>query len=126
MNNKFGAKKTYYLGALFDSKAEARRYGELLLLERAGKITDLQRQVPFELIPVQRAPSSYTFKRGANKGMPKPGKVIESAVHYYADFVYKKDGKTVVEDVKGTKTKDYVIKRKLMLLIHGIKILEVS
>ena len=92
----------------FDSLKEARRFNELVLLERAGLIQDLQTQVKFELIPSQRI----------------DGKVVEYACNYIADFVYSQDGKTVVEDTKGFKTKDYIIKRKLMLYIHGIRIHE--
>ena len=84
----------------------------------------------YELLPVQRAPSTQVYKRGAKKGEPKPGYVIESAVKYIADFVYTDaGGKTVVEDVKSPATRkkeSYVLKRKLMLYIHNIKILEVT
>ena len=125
-NNKFGAKKTMFMGILFDSKAEARRYSELLILQRAGKISNLQLQVPFDLLPAQRAESTQIFKRGARAGLPKPGAVLESGVKYFADFVYERNGKTVVEDVKGKRTKDYVLKRKLMLYVHGIRITEVT
>ena len=96
-------------GDKFDSHKEARRYGELVLLERAGHISDLKRRVRFELIP-----SQYV-----------DGKCVERAVHYVADFVYWKDGIKIVEDTKGVRTKDYIIKRKLMLYIHGIRIKEV-
>ena len=107
-------------GIVFDSIKEYRRFCELTLLERAGVITDLQRQVEFELIPAQREPDTIGKRGGIIKG-----KVIERAVVYVADFVYKQDGKTVVEDTKGVKTKDYIIKRKLMLYVHNIKIREV-
>ena len=53
------------------------------------------------------------------------GKVVERACSYIADFVYMERGEKVVEDVKGVKTKDYIIKRKLMLFIHGIKVREI-
>lgn len=107
--NKYHNKKVCYNGIAFDSKKEARRYSELLLLERAGVITNLQRQVPFVLIPSQRI----------------NGKVVERECKYIADFVYTENGKKVVEDTKGMRTKDYIIKRKLMLYIHGIQIKEV-
>jgi len=109
--NKFGARKTTVDGITFDSAREARRYAELRILERAGAITDLRRQVPFELIPSQR--------RG--------GKVVERPVKYVADFVYTERGEDVVEDVKSpaTRTKEYVIKRKLMLWEFGIQVREV-
>ena len=79
------------------------------LLERAGEIQDLCAQVKFTLIPTQ--------KQG--------GKVVERPVTYIADFVYTENGEQVVEDVKGMRTKEYIIKRKLMLYIHGIRIKEV-
>ena len=107
--NKYRNKKVCYNGNVFDSKKEAQRYSELFLLERAGVITDLRLQVPFELIPAQRI----------------NGKVVERPCKYIADFVYEENGKRVVEDTKGMKTKDYIIKRKLMLFIHGIQIKEV-
>lgn len=109
MVNKYGSRKVTRDGMTFDSQKEYRRFCELRLLERAGKVTDLQRQVKFELIPSQRI----------------GGKVVERACTYVADFVYTENGKKVVEDTKGFKTKDYIIKRKLMLLVHGIKIKEI-
>lgn len=90
-------------GQVFDSVKEFHRWGCLRLLERAGKITDLQRQVSFELIPKQDG---------------------ERACSYVADFTYYKDGKLVVEDCKGFKTDVYRIKKKLMLWVHGIRITE--
>lgn len=94
----------------FDSKKESKRASKLKLMELAGEISNLQTQVWFELIPSQRI----------------DGKLVERACSYVADFVYKdKDGKTVVEDSKGFRTTDYIIKRKLMLHVHGIKIVEV-
>ena len=109
MASKYHARKIVREGMAFDSVKEYTRYCELRLIERSGAITDLQRQVKFVLLPVQRV----------------DGKVVERACTYIADFVYKERGETVVEDVKGVKTKDYVIKRKLMLYIHGIKVKEV-
>lgn len=110
-------------GIEFDSKKEARRYGELSLLQRGGVISELELQKEFELVPAQ----SETFPRyGKNGQRLKDGtRCIEKPVKYKADFVYKENGVLVVEDTKGVKTKDYIIKRKLMLYIHGIKIKEV-
>ena len=123
---KYGNRKITKNGQAFDSVKEARRWFELCLLEKAGEITDLRRQVEFPLLPSQREESTEVYKRGENKGKPKPGKVIEKPVVYIADFVYKtKEGKTVVEDTKGFKTKEYVLKRKMMLYFHKIKIREV-
>ena len=92
-----------------------------MLLQKLGSIKDLQRQVKFELIPTQREPDTIGKRGGIHKG-----KVIENGVNYIADFVYTdcNSGETVVEDSKGLRTKDYIIKRKLMLFIHGIRILE--
>ena len=89
----------------YDSKKEARRHRELLLLERANKITNLERQVKFELIPKQDG---------------------ERACTYVADFVYTNvdTGERVVEDTKGFKTEVYRIKKKLMLWVHNIRIIE--
>lgn len=125
MPSKFHSKKITAHGITFDSKKEYRRYCELLLLERAGQIQNLELQKVFELIPAQYE----TFERYGKKGQRlKDGKrCIENAVKYIADFVYIENGKTVVEDTKSeaTKTKDYIIKRKLMLYVHGIRIKEI-
>lgn len=126
MRNKYGNRKIIKDGQAFDSVKEARRWCELCLLEKAGEITDLCRQVEFPLLPTQREASTEVYQRGENKGKPKPGKVIEKPVVYVADFVYKtKEGETVVEDTKGFRTKDYVLKRKMLLYFHKIKIREV-
>lgn len=107
--SKYHSRKVTVDGVTFDSRKEARRYSELLLLERAGAIQNLQRQVKYELIPSQRI----------------DGKVVERPCSYKADFVYEKNGEKVVEDVKGMRTKEYIIKRKLMLKEHSIRIKEV-
>lgn len=121
---KYGNKKIQAYGQVFDSKKEFHRWSELSLLERAGEITNLQRQVPYLLIPEQRAPSTEVYKKGSRAGQPKPGPVLERKVMYVADFVYEDNGETVVEDAKGMRTKDYVLKRKLMLYRYGIRIKE--
>lgn len=125
--NKYGARKVTDpdTGDVFDSKHEYRRWCELRLLERAGKITDLNRQVKYVLIPAQREDSTEVYKAGPQKGMPKPGAVIEKACTYVADFVYFENGKQVVEDAKGHKaviTETFKIKKKLMLWVHNIRI----
>ena len=109
-------------GERFDSVKEYHRWRQLLLLQHAGIISDLQRQVAFELIPTQWE----TYERyGKNGQRLKDGRRrVELAVTYVADFVYTHDGEQVVEDTKGVRTPDYVIKRKLMLYLKGIKILE--
>lgn len=110
--SKYGAKKVTIDGITFDSVKEATRWRELRYRVMGRQITDLQRQVKFELIPNQ---------------VDENGKVIERAVSYVADFVYidRKTGQKVVEDTKGFKTKEYIIKRKLMLKEYGIRIKEV-
>lgn len=98
----------------YDSKKEYYRSNELKLLQRAGEISGLQEQVPYELIP-----SQWEVVNGKRK-------CTERAVKYLADFQYiDRDGNLIVEDTKGNRTKDYIIKRKLMLHVHGIKIKEV-
>lgn len=127
--SKYHNKKVVFNNIKFDSKFEAKRYSELLLLEKAGAITNLQKQVEFELIPTQfeTVPTGEIYKRGELKGTPKMKQIcVEKAVKYIADFVYIENGKQVVEDTKGFRTADYIIKRKLMLHKYGIKIKEVS
>ena len=108
--SKYHSRKITIDNQTFDSMKEFGRWKDLQRLLGAGVITDLKRQVKFELIPSQKN---------------EFGKVIERPVTYVADFVYTKNGKQIVEDVKGFKTKEYVIKRKLMLYVHGIRIHEV-
>lgn len=120
--NKYGNHKVKLSGELYDSRAEAIRGEELRALEAAGEIYNLRRQVPFELLPAQREKD-----REGKRGGKIKGKIIERAVNYVADFVYiNKDGFQVVEDVKGLKTKDYILKRKMMLYFHGIRVQEIS
>lgn len=126
MKNKYHAKKITVDGETFDSQKEYQRWCQLRMIQKAGEIEGLQRQVTYTLIPEQREQSKDVFRRGVKAGQPKPGKVLEKAVTYKADFVYFERGREVVEDVKGFKTKDYVIKRKLMLWKYGIRIREVN
>jgi hypothetical protein len=106
----------------FDSKKEAKRFIELRWMEQAGKIRDLQRQVKYVLIPAQRMPDTVGKRGGKIKG-----KLLERECSYVADFVYEdaETGETIVEDTKGMRTTDYIIKRKLMLWVHNIRIREV-
>ena len=115
---KYGNKKVIVDGITFDSKREANRYCELKLLKKAGKISKLELQKEFVLIPPQYEKL---------EGRKTIGKCLERAVKYKADFVYvdNESGKKIVEDTKGMRTKDYIIKRKLMLYVHGIRIKEV-
>lgn len=109
---KYNNKKVTVDGITFDSVKEARRYAELLLLQRSGKIKDLRRQWKYVLIP-----SQYAEVDGKRK-------CIERECTYVADFVYLQDGEIIVEDTKGFRTPEYKIKRKLMLKVHGIRIKE--
>lgn len=123
MKNKYSNIKTCVNGISFDSRKEARRYSELLLLQRAGAIRDLELQKKYVLIPAQYE----TYERYGKKGqrLQDGQRLVEKECAYLADFVYQEEGKTIVEDTKGIKTKDYIIKRKLMLYVHGIRIKEV-
>ncbi len=110
--NKYGAQKTTFQGREFDSKKEAERFAQLRYMQMGKQISGLECQVKFELIPNQK---------------DENGKVIERAVNYIADFVYidNKTGKIIVEDAKGMRTKEYILKRKMMLYLCGIRIREV-
>jgi hypothetical protein len=116
-NNKITAD-----GQTFDSMKEYHRYLDLILMQKAGEITDLQRQVKYLLLPAQREPDQIGKRGGVKKG-----KLLEREVAYYADFVYKitETGETVVEDTKGVRTTEYILKRKMMLFFHNIQIKEI-
>ena len=123
--SKYGAKKQTITNSdgsviTFDSKKEMQRFVELRYMEQAGLISDLQRQVKFVLIPAQREPDTVGKRGGIIKG-----RLIEHECAYIADFTYRQDGELVVEDAKGMKTPEYVIKRKMMLYFHKIRIKEV-
>jgi hypothetical protein len=105
--SKYGAVKVSVGGVKFDSKAEARRYGELVLLERAGKICDLRRQVTFALVP------GVKFAGAAR---------ARGAIRYIADFVYIEPAGQVIEDVKGIETPEFKLKRHLLLALHGLEV----
>lgn len=110
MKNKYGNRKCEYDGLKFDSVKERDRYMQLLALQKAGQIAGLTAQVKFELIPKKRRSDGS----------------MERACSYIADFVYSTaSGLIIVEDAKGKKTPDYVIKRKLMLMVHNISVAEV-
>lgn len=123
--SKYHSKKVVIDGITFMSIKEAKRYQELLLLEKAGAIQNLQRQVKYVLIPAQREWTNEIYTKGRKKGCFKQGKLLERECSYIADFVYIENGKIVCEDTKGFRTKDYIIKRKLMLKVHGIRITEI-
>ena len=110
--SKYHNRKVVVDGMKFDSEKEANRWCELKLLERAGEIYDLQRQVPFVVIPAQH---------------DQNGKLLEREVKYIADYVYMDSitHEQIVEDVKGCVTEVFRMKRKLMLYMHNIRIKEV-
>jgi hypothetical protein len=97
--SKYNAKRT----GKYASRGEANRALQLRIMERQGLISDLREQVKYELLPKQAG---------------------ERSASYIADFVYIQNGQTVVEDYKGVKTDVYILKRKMMLYFHGIKIKE--
>lgn len=106
--NKYYNVKTTIDGITFDSKKEAARFCELRLLERAKAISDLQLQPKFEIQP------EYI----------KNGKKVR-AIYYIADFSYKENGRLVVEDVKGKRTKEYLLKKKLVEYRYDFTIKEI-
>lgn len=106
--NKYGNHKTVVGDKVFDSKAEAERYTELLILQNMKVIEGLECQKRYPLV----------------KGRWKDGKPFR--IEYIADFVYWQDGEVVVEDVKGYKTQEYILKKKLMKAVYGIEIQEVK
>ncbi len=102
--SKYHNTKVTIHGETFDSKKEAARWQDLQILQRAGLIEQLKRQVRFEILP-------------------KVGKF--RAKYYIADFTYLCNGKLVVEDAKGVRTPVYQLKKHLMMLVHKIEIKEV-
>ena len=122
--NKYGNKKVEFQGVLFDSKKEMQRYLILLEAQRNGVISDLQRQVKFELIP---AITEEYIEHLKTKDKVK-NRTIQLAVNYICDFTYKKDGEFIIEDVKASKsmlTKEYLLKKKLLFAIHGLCVREI-
>ena len=120
---KYNSRKMIVNGIPFDSRKEGRRYIELRMRELRGEITDLKLQVPFELFPEAREPDTVGPRGGV-----KHGKVIERKCEYIADFVYKENGVEIVEDTKSEATRkkeSYIVKRKAMLYLKGIRIREV-
>lgn len=105
---KYGNHKVSTPDGVFDSKKEYNRWCELKLLEKAGEISDLQRQKKFLLLPEQKG----TIR-------------TERRVWYIADFVYMDHGELIVEDVKGFKTREYVLKRKMFKYFHHVEIREI-
>lgn len=107
MASKYRNVKTAVAGVAFDSRREAARWQELKMLERAGQICELRRQVAFELV------KGVKFA-GAARARP--------AIRYVADFVFQERGQQVIEDVKGIETPEFKIKRHLMLALLGLEV----
>lgn len=122
MRSKYGNKKAKANGKVFDSKKERSRYYTLQVLEKAGEISDLRMQVPFEIIPAVYEKVEKQLKTKVKI----VDRCVQRATHYIADFVYTdKDGNMVVEDVKGSSsilTPEFRLKMKLMRYVHGIQI----
>lgn len=109
-NSKYGNIKCEYDGQKFDSLKERNRYAELQLLQKAGEISELQRQVKFELQPA--------FYHAGRKIRP---------IIYVCDFFYKEKDKYIIEDVKSPATRNnaaYKLKKKMMLY-RGYEIREI-
>lgn len=115
--NKYRNKKTTEFGIEFDSRREALRYVELRIMQAAGEIENIKVQHSFQLLPSMKKTKENTYWERSERG-----------VVYIADFTYNKGGLLVVEDVKSPITRKspaYVLKRKLMLYMHGISIVEI-
>lgn len=122
MRSKYGNKKAQHDGIIFDSRRERNRYIILSALQRAGEISDLRMQVTYELLPAIYEMEEKQLKTKVKKVQ----RCAQRAVHYIADFVYKdKEGNEVVEDTKGMRTKEYLLKKKMMRALLGIQIKEV-
>ena len=125
---KYNTRKIVYDGITFDSKDEIRRYIELQMLAKTGEIYGLTYHERFELIPAQYETVERYGKNG--KRLKDGLKLVERAAVYTSDFSYylTATGEKIVEDVKSekTKTEAYVLRRKLVYKIYGIKIKEVE
>lgn len=119
---KYHNRRVEYEGIVFDSLKEKRRYCQLQLMEKQGIISDLRLQVPYELLP-----AIYEDEIVKLKTKTKIVKrCVQKSVKYVADFVYKDRYEyEIVEDVKGQRTKEYILKKKMMRALLGITITEV-
>lgn len=124
--NKYNAKKVEFDGHVFDSKKEKARYELLKEAYDKGLISDLQRQVRYELEP----PVIEEYEECLKTKVVKKTRTLQRGIYYTCDFQYIKDGELVVEDVKSSPAqakldKAYQIRKKLLFARHGIKIYEV-
>lgn len=117
---KYKNKRVEFDGLIFDSLKEKRRYCELQILQKQGMISDLRLQVPYELLPAIYEDVTVQLKTKTKTQR----KLVQRATTYVADFVYTRDGKEVVEDTKGFRTKEYELKKKMMRSLLGIEIQE--
>lgn len=113
-NNKYGASKVVFKGISFDSRYERDRYIYLCHLQKQGKISGLHLQVGFRIIKkvIKLIPVQLKTKVRYDQ------KVVEKEARYHCDFLYKEDGKIIVEEFKSVMTAelpDYVLRRKLMV-----------
>ena len=118
---KYKNKRVEFDGLIFDSLKEKRRYCELQILQKQGIISDLRLQVPYELLPAIYEDRTIQLKTKTKTQR----KLVQRATTYVADFVYVADGKTIVEDTKGFRTKEYELKKKMMRSLLGIEIHEI-
>lgn len=122
--SKYGNKKVALGGIVFDSIKECEHYEHLCLRQAAGEITDLQRQVKFELKPAYYEDVVVQLKTKTK--IVK--KLVQYGIYYIADFTYKENGNLIVCDCKASKTfqdEVYRLKKKLMYSELGIKIKEI-
>ena len=121
MRPKYGNSKIKNAYGTFDSQLEYARFIFLSNRQKEGEISDLRRQVEYLLIPAQ-----YGTEIRHLKTKDKEVRVLlERPCSYIADFVYERNGKTIVEDCKGAKaiiTETAKIKKKLLLWVHGIEL----
>jgi hypothetical protein len=121
--NKFSARKTLVDGIEFDSDAESRRYLELVLLERAGEISNLELQPVFILQPSFKVKTTVLTPEGRTRTKTRTIR----AITYRADFRYTDStGQVVVEDVKGVETEAFRLKAKMTLYVHGVEVIKVK
>jgi hypothetical protein len=121
---KYNNTKVEFDGIKFDSKKEMQRYLALKDAQEKGLISDLKLQVRFELIPAVKEEYVEHLK---TKDRIKT-RTLQLPITYTCDFLYIKDGETIVEDVKASPKmlpKEYTLKKKMMFALKGIKIKEV-
>lgn len=114
--NKFNAEKVTFRGMTFDSRKELKRFLYLQFQEKKGVISQLRRQVKFQIIP----PLYVTRTMVHAKITEIKCSLVDRAAYYTCDFLYRENGKIIIEDVKSAETaslKDYILRRKLMIRI---------